>query len=120
MIYIASPYTHDDTEVMQRRYEAVLRYCAHKTQHRVVIYSPIVHFHEMAKHFSLPRDIHYWREANMTMLRISKHMEVLKLPGWEDSEGISDELEATEMLYLHVEWIDGTEWWAASEVALTQ
>ena len=48
-IYIASPYSHPDKAVMQERYEDVLGYVGHALGNGLIVYSPIVHHHEVAQ-----------------------------------------------------------------------
>ena len=43
MIYIASPYTHADPAVRQRRFEDVYHYVAERMLQGAVVYSPIAH-----------------------------------------------------------------------------
>ncbi len=118
MIYIASPYTDPDPEVMQRRYEAVLRYCVHLVQQEAVPYSPIVNFHQMAHHFDLPKDRLYWRKVNATMLRRADRLDVLCLPEWNDSTGIREEINDADVMYITVGYVVGDPWWNASEMPL--
>ncbi len=118
MIYIASPYTDPDPEVTQRRYEAVLRYCVHLVQIERVPYSPVVHFHQMAKHFDLPKDRPYWKKVNATMLRRASHLDVLCLPEWEASTGLREEIADADVMYITVGYVVGDDWWNASEMAL--
>ncbi len=118
MIYIASPYTDPDPEVMQRRYEAVLRYCVHLVQTEEVPYSPIVHFHQMAFHFQMPTDRVYWKKVNTTMLRKADDLHVLCLPDWTDSKGTREEVADAKVMYIPVYYAPGDVWWNASEMAL--
>ena len=118
MIYIASPYTDPDPEIMQRRYEAVLRYCVHLVQEHEVPYSPIIHFHEMAKYFDLPKDFIYWRKVNATMLRVSSCLHALLLPGAKESEGLDQELDDADIMHLPIHHVPGALWWDAAEMPL--
>lgn len=90
-VYVASPYTHDDAEVMQGRYEIVLAYIHNsfeKEPHHT-LYSPIVYYHQFAERFSLPRDADFWRSRNEDIIASCKEVRILMLEGWKDSYGIN-------------------------------
>ena len=48
MIYVASPYTHEDPAVREERYLAALRYTAKLLANKRWCFSPIVHCHDLA------------------------------------------------------------------------
>jgi len=92
MIYLASPYTHRDNNVMQNRYMQV----AEATSILIAaggrtIYSPIVHFHPIACLYTLPRDIEFWWDISRDMLNRADEFWVLMLDEWERSIGIMRE-----------------------------
>jgi hypothetical protein len=93
-LYVGSPYSHREPEIMEERYLAVAEFCADLAQTGNIPFSPIVHWHEIAKRFSLPRDAAFWHEQNMAMLAGAKALMVLTLPGWEDSVGLKLEIQA--------------------------
>ena len=61
MIYLASPYTHDDPNVERERYESVCTVCAKFARLGKHVYSPIAHWHPIA----LAHD-----DANPTLITI--------------------------------------------------
>lgn len=93
LIYIASPYSHLDTDVREYRFERVREFTVHMMQRGFVAFSPIVYAHEMAQTHSLPTDFEYWQHFNETMMRRSDAICLLCLPGWEESRGITHELD---------------------------
>lgn len=106
--YLASPYSHPRAEVRHERYEAVrlatYRLCL---AHRIV-YSPILHFHDLAETFRTPFDADYWWTHNRTMLYHAGCLLVLMLDGWKNSVGVRQEIEYAEshnipVSYLHAE-----------------
>jgi len=101
MIYLASPYSHDDPLVRQERYEAARDYIGNQiVVHKLsgfnrlpVIYSPIVHFHHIGIEHELPLDYQSWEYINDTMLGLASQLRILQIPGWLESEGIKHEME---------------------------
>jgi len=91
MIYLASPYTHPDPLIRELRYLQALKVCAARLKAGQMIYSPIVHCHDMAKVFGLPKDISFWRPYNFHMIDLSEEFKILRLDGWEASQGIAEE-----------------------------
>jgi len=92
MIYLASPYTDKDYTVMEDRYVIVRDITAALLAHGEIIFSPIVHCHELAKHNDMPRDIDFWWNYNRAMLHKADHLWILTLEGWRNSSGIKREL----------------------------
>lgn len=90
-IYIASPYSHADPEVRERRYQQVMYYTAALLGTRRWCYSPIVHCHELANTHNIPTDAQYWMNYNFAMLSSAKELHVYCLDGWQDSVGVAAE-----------------------------
>lgn len=101
-IYMASPYTHPEPFVMELRYIHAAKVLAYKLKRREWTYSPIIHCHELAKTYGLPKDAQFWREYDFAMLSRAKRLEVLRLEGWETSVGIVDEIEEARRINLEV------------------
>lgn len=100
LIYICSPYSHPEKKMMETRYKAVKAYTIQRfveCNRQSFIYSPIVYFHPMAVFGGLPRDADFYNEHNLFMLYHADSVEVLKLPGWEESYGI----QKLELPYAH-------------------
>jgi len=91
-IYLASPYTHTQQSVMQMRHDVVARLTAELLRAGEFIYSPIVHCHELAVKYDLPRDISFWENYNRAMLSQARELRILQLPGWKNSNGIAFEI----------------------------
>ena len=77
---------------MEQRYKQVLEASAFLLSRGQMVYSPIVHNHEVAKHSSLPRTWDFWRPFDLRMLRACDVMYVLTLPGYRQSVGLSEEV----------------------------
>ena len=91
-IYLASPYSAPDPHTMELRYLGVMRACHWLLRQRLWTYSPIVHCHEIAKTYALPKDRAYWQEYNDAMLRGADELLVLAIAGWRESTGVTAEI----------------------------
>ena len=87
-IYLASPYSGNE----QANYEAAARFVADRMREGYIIFSPIVHCHQIAVDYGLPGDFEFWQHYNYEMLAAAGKLWVLKLPGWEESRGVQAEI----------------------------
>ena len=91
-IYLASPYTDKSDLIMHNRYLQVAEITAQLLNRGIHVYSPIVHCHELAKRFSLPRDFDFWQRYNEAMLEMASALHILQLEGWNNSKGVRKEI----------------------------
>lgn len=92
MIYLASPYSHEDPLIMKTRFMLAEQVTAILTKREKHIYSPIVHYHEMALKYEMPTDFEFWRAINFDMIRRSDALYILTIPGLEESKGVKAEI----------------------------
>lgn len=110
MIYLASPYTDKDYAVMEDRYIIARDVTAALLARGEIIFSPIVHCHELAKHNDLPRDIHFWWRYNSGMIRAASAFAILTLDNWKTSKGVSREYRlASEFLSIQTSLVSPVE-----------
>lgn len=107
LVYLASPYTHDDPAVRQARYEAVCRAAAEIVRGGQAVFSPIAHSHALCQH-GLPLDWPFWRDIDLTLLRRCDVLWVLATEGWAESVGVRAEIDAAREHGLPVHTIDPT------------
>lgn len=92
MIYVGHPYSGSE-ELREVRYQIAMAYCAHLKKRGVVgIYAPIVHNHNLASIYGMPKTNEYWETENLHMLGLSRELHVLELEGHEDSFGLITEI----------------------------
>jgi len=91
-IYLASPYTHKSELIRHKRYLEVAEVVARYLRKKLHVYSPIVHCHEIAKRFSLPKDFEFWSEYNYAMREQASCIHILELDGWMESRGVKAEI----------------------------
>ena len=92
LIYLASPYTHDDPEVRYWRFKEAERYTAKAIRRGEIIFSPIVYAHTMAANYNLPFTADYWSDFNYRMILHCEEVVVLQLQGWRESSGVKAEI----------------------------
>ena len=92
MIYLASPYSHPDPAVVEARYRAVLLAVGRMTARGHHVYSPIVHYHEVAKLMDLPTSAEFWAKINHATIDLCEYVLVLRTGGWIRSDGVLDEI----------------------------
>lgn len=91
-IYLASPYSHKNENIRHQRYLQVSQVVVQMLQSKIHVYSPIVHCHEIAKRFKLPKDFTFWNNYNEAMLVPATSLYILQLDGWKESKGIQGEI----------------------------
>ena len=100
MIYLAQPYTDPRPEIRNYRYDAALKVTADYTRLGFLIYSPIVHYHNVAVRHNLPGDFQFWRQLNFEALERCSEIWILPLEGWEKSLGLRAEIREAARLNL--------------------
>ena len=105
-IYLGSPYHATDQAKQYMRYRAAARAIVHLLNQGVHAYSPIVHCHELAKDFQLPKDWEFWKSYNEAMLAPAAMLMILKLNGWKDSKGLDNEIGFATRKGIPIEFMD--------------
>jgi hypothetical protein len=95
IVYLASPYTHFDEAIRQRRYEVVTQVAAIFIGQGKVVFSPITMTHPIDRILAgsdktLGSD--YWVRFDESFMNFCSEMVVLKLMGWETSTGVNREI----------------------------
>ena len=106
MIYLASPYSHPDPAVRRQRLEAVCRAAARMLRDGQFVFSPIAHSVAIAEHGGAPDSWAFWRPVDLVMLGRCNELVVLKLDGWETSEGVQAEVARARLLGLPVSYLE--------------
>jgi len=106
MIYLATPYTHDDSRVMQSRFETACEVTARLMQEGHVVFSPIAHSHPIAISQELPRDWSFWKKIDEEFIAACEEVWVVRMDGYETSRGVQAEIHVAENLGKKVRFID--------------
>lgn len=93
MIYLASPYSHPDSAIREKRWHEAIDACAWiaKFEGRAV-YSPIVHWHPIAKKHRLPTDHTFWLNLDHVAISLASAVWILTTEGWKTSDGVASEI----------------------------
>lgn len=105
MIYLASPYSHPDPEIVRERYAKTLKATAELLLRRKIVFSPIVHCHQMALIYKMPTSAEYWKQYNHGMLLAALELYVLQIRGWDTSPGVAYEISVATELGLPITYI---------------
>ena len=92
MIYLASPYSHPDTRVRERRFRAACHAAAWLMRSGLTVYSPIAHGHPIAL-CGLPTDWPFWERHDRRLLEHCDQVIVLMLDAWQESKGVQAEIQ---------------------------
>ena len=109
LVYLASPYSHLDPEVMERRFLDVCKVAAKLMSEGVFVFCPIAHTHPMAVAGNLPREFDFWEKYDRVVLGQCKKLIVVKMPGWDISKGVQAEINIATEIGIpveYMEWID--------------
>jgi len=105
-LYIASPYSKSDAKKREDRYMGVCATCAYFVRCGWTVYSPIAHWHPITKAYGLPIDMEFWRKHDLVMLQFAWKMIVAMIQGWQDSDGIQEEIVFARKHRIPVEYFD--------------
>jgi uncharacterized protein DUF1937 len=105
MIYLASPYKSSDPRVMVERYDAALKYTASLIQQGHRVFCTVVYTHPLNQLVG-QLGWGFWKPFDFWFLARCDKVIVLKLPGWQESVGVEQEIEAARMLGLPVEFAE--------------
>jgi hypothetical protein len=106
MIYLATPYSHPDPDIVQGRYRKAQYLTAWLIARGHHVFSPICHCHELVPIADLGSDAAFWKEYNQAMIRRADRMFVGCLSGWKDSIGVRMEISLAQQLGIPVEYFD--------------
>lgn len=104
MIYVASPYSHPNAFVREKRFIDVVEFTGNLMKEGVIALSPIAHCHMIAKMCAMPVDFEFWQNYCIGLIDRCDAVVVLQLKGWEDSRGIKCELEYAQALGLPISY----------------
>jgi len=91
LIYLASPYSHEDASVRQERYEIVSRVTALLISRGYVVFSPIAYSHPLNERIDIP--VEDWYRFDRSILEACQELWILTIRGWMFSNGIAKEIQ---------------------------
>ncbi len=105
MIFVASPYNHEDRDVMKKRIAINAKYCGYLLRLELVPVSPIMFGTKVLEFVNLPHDFGFWDKLSYAYLQQCNEMHVLHLDGWLESRGVKEEIQFAKekkMLIRHI------------------
>jgi hypothetical protein len=101
--YLACPYSDPDLKVKEMRHALANEIAAELLSQGTLVFSPLT--------YSIPLSHSHkgwanWRNFDLEMLSRCDRLIVLKLPGWESSNGVAEEITHAKELGLPIEWME--------------
>lgn len=106
MYYLASPYSHPDPAVMQKRFEEVCRVAQTLMRQGHIIFSPIAHSHAIEQVTGEREQHGFWMNQDLAILSKCDGLLVLELDGWDRSRGVTEEVEYALRWNIPVTYVD--------------
>lgn len=106
MIYLAGPYSHDDQNIREQRFEALTKKAAQLMIDGHVVFSPITHGHTIAERHELPLSFEWWATQCLGMLNVAERLIILRLDGYVESIGVNAEIRHAEALGIKIEYVN--------------
>lgn len=106
LIYLATPYSHQDHAIRERRFHRVNVVAARLISEGLHVFSPISHTHPIADVGDLPKGWDFWESYDREILAACSKMIVLCQEGWNTSVGVQAEISIAKEMGIPVEFID--------------
>jgi hypothetical protein len=106
LIFISSPYSHLDPNVIEKNFQDVTELVAFLTSQGITAISPITYGHTLLNYMNSDNDWDTWKDFCLTFLSKSTELWVYKMPGWNRSRGVAEEIEYAVKNNLHIKYID--------------
>lgn len=103
-IYLASPYSHVDSDIRLARYHLVLGVTRELIFNNHIVYSPIVHNHPIVEQHT-PLGWDYWEDFDTCFIQSASMLLVLCIDGWKESQGVQAEIEIAISLDIPIRYI---------------
>jgi hypothetical protein len=103
LIFISSPYTHENPEVVHENYLKVAKFAAELIKQGYVAFSPILYGHNAVRYQpDMPTDWDFWKIFCLTFLSRSDEMIVYMMEGWDKSKGVKEEIQYAKDLGIEI------------------
>lgn len=115
LIYLASPYSRNDLygaakrSAETRRFEMVAKAAAFFMDQGHLIFCPIAHTHPLWQYGLQKKDGDWWLKQDFALLRRCNQLWVYMLKGWQESYGVTKEVDLARTLDIPVFYIEPLE-----------
>jgi hypothetical protein len=105
LLYLASPYTHQDKKIMHERYLLVDKAAARLLKLGVMTYPPIAMNARWNQYEAFDHTWKAWETFDKNLLERCDGLLVLMIDGWERSIGIASEIEYARSLNMPIGYV---------------
>lgn len=105
LIYICSPFNHEDQKVVEQRVQEVKDFMVALLEEGFTAISPIVIQYSFLEEYGLPTTWDFWKNFCTTLMNKADKAIVLCIPGWDISEGVKAEIAYFEQLGIPIEYV---------------
>jgi hypothetical protein len=105
-VYLASPYTHADLSVIEKRFHQACQAAANLIQRGHVVFCPVAHSHSISVESNIGRDWETWKGQDIPFIEWCEVLWVLCLDGWLQSVGVQAEMEEARKLGKFIWFMD--------------
>lgn len=105
VVYLACPYSHPDPAIKELRHAIVNLYAYELMSQEIFVFSPLTHNVPLVQ-LGMANNWNTWKKYDHLMLSKCDRLLVLKMPGWEESPGVTSEIEYARELGLPIDWLD--------------
>ena len=116
MIYLASPYTHPDSNIEYLRYKAVYFHTLAMIKNGFGVFSPILYGYQFHVKGDLKGDFAQWENLNKMMIEKAEVVLVLMLDGWQTSAGVTTEIKYAQELGKRIQYVQEQEFPEMAEI----
>lgn len=103
-IYLATPYTHSDREIMEYRNHLAGQIAGKLMEEGHIVFSPISHSHQIAADYGLPTSWEYWERSCEVFVSLASKLVVITTDGWDKSVGVTGEINIAKRLGIPIEY----------------
>ena len=104
LYYLASPYTHPDPKVMSERARIVTKAAVDLLKQGIYVFAPIA-YNAPWERYELPGNWEFWQHFDKAFVSRMDAVVVLKIDGWDESVGVTAEIEFAKSLGIPVKYI---------------
>lgn len=102
--YLGSPYSHPDSIVRKFRLDSTSKLAAQLFNQGRFVYSPLTHNIPLSQ-FGNVASFENWGKFDLMMLSRCDELLVYQLPGWEDSKGLTSEINFAKENHIPINYI---------------
>lgn len=107
-IYLAAPFLDKDAKIRHERYDAVTKITARLMIAGNIVFSPLTHSYYLSEKYGCPNIPDFWAKWYLTFLdHWATLLYVLRIPGWDKSNGVAKEIEYATMKGLPIIYLGG-------------